>query len=595
MYEPPENKLATEQTQENNDLADVLSRAISALDSIADEFSVAGNELRLLQDRFDSGRFHLAVLGQFKRGKSTLLNTLLGDELLPTDILPVTAIPTFIDFAEKITVRVHFASEAQPVSFCPSAGRSLSDFLTEYVTETGNPDNKLQVKRVEIGHPAEILKQGVVLIDTPGIGSTHKHNTEVAYQVLPQCDAAIFLVSPDPPITEVELAYLQEIRQRLPRTFFLLNKVDFLDENEKTASLTFLAEQLTPLCDGVPQVLPVSARKGLSARLSGDAEGWATSGMQLVEQNLIEFFANEKQKTLRESLQRRVVDQLNNVVLQLQLSLSALLLPEAELRQRIDQFKQSLPAIERELLAAEDVLAGDLKRIVGELSSEVEDVRARAKGKIIPQLDNLVETISDTEDLEREVQGKLACEIPTFFAPVMREVTADITIKATELLSLHQDRCNELIEQVRKIAAELFSIPYCAPTAEKTYCQFEVSSWSNDIFISAMDPLGQRVSRKLFTQKFRRKKTVKRLQENSLKLLNKNVEQLNWSLRRSLDENFRQFGADLSAQLRQTIVATKQAMEIALTQQESQANKTSNRETKLKLALDSLNEIIADL
>ncbi|RLB76929.1 MAG: Dynamin family protein, partial [Deltaproteobacteria bacterium] len=326
MYESPQEKLEQNDPDNKVGLIEILNQAQAHLDCLDDDYSAGQSELESLQNRLASGQFRLAVLGQFKRGKSTLLNALLGDKLLPTDILPVTAIPTFIGAAENVDVLVNFDIEADPVRFIPSSDQSLRDFLVDYVTEEGNPNNQRQVKRVEIGHPSAMLKQGVVLIDTPGIGSTHKHNTEVAYQVLPQCDAALFLVSPDPPITEIELDYLKEIRQRLPQTFFILNKIDFLDEQEKTASLKFLADQLAPLCDGIPLVLAVSARNGLNARLSGDVDGWKSSGMHQVEQNLIDFFAREKQQIFQESLQRRISDQLNDIVMQLELSLRALLL-----------------------------------------------------------------------------------------------------------------------------------------------------------------------------------------------------------------------------------------------------------------------------
>ena len=523
------------------------------------------------------------------------MNALLGDKLLPTDILPVTAIPTFISAAENVDVQVCFETEADPVQFSPSSDQSLADFLAEYVTETGNPNNQRKVKWVEIGHPAEILKQGVVLIDTPGIGSTNKHNTEVAYQILPQCDAALFLVSPDPPITEIELNYLKEIQQQLPRTFFLLNKVDFLDEKEKVASLKFLADQLTSLCDGAPLVLPISARKGLEARLSGDAAGWKNSGMQQVEKNLIDFFAREKQHILQDSLQRRTCDHLNSINMQLQLSLSALMLPEADLKQRIEQFRQSLPAVEREKQAAEDILSGDLKRVIERLNLEVEAVRSRAKEKIIGQLENHIQSVTDTEELERLVRETLVQTIPVFFAPAMREVTDIIRTEATELLTLHQQRSNGLIEQVRKIAAELFDIPYHAPSAGRSYTMFEVSDWSNDLFISDMDPLGQRISRKFFTHKFRRKKTVNRLRDEGHKLLSQNVEQINWALRRGLDESFRQFGTELSDQLEKTITATRKAMEVALQKSESHSYETASQEIKLKQTLGNLQKILKQL
>ena len=595
MSAPPHDKVELNEAENHVGLLGILNQATTCLDCLDDDYADGRDELESLQTRLVAGQFRLAILGQFKRGKSTLLNALLGDKLLPTDILPVTAIPTFISAAEKVDVQVSFETEAESVQFSPSADQSLADFLADYVTETGNPNNQRKVKWVEIGHPAEILKQGVVLIDTPGIGSTNKHNTEVAYQILPQCDAALFLVSPDPPITEIELDYLKEIQQRLPRTFFLLNKVDFLNEEEKVASLKFLADQLAPLCDGVPQVLPVSARKGLEARLSGDAAGWKNSGMQQVEQNLIDFFARDKQQILQDSLQRRTCDQLNSINMQLQLSLSALMLPEADLKQRIEQFRQSLPAVEREKQAAEDILSGDLKRVIERLNSAVESVRIRAKEKIIGQLESHVQSVADTEELERLVQETLAQAIPVFFAPAMHEVTDIVRTEATELLTLHQQRSNQLIEQVRKIAAELFDIPYHAPSSGRSYTMFEVSDWSNDLFISDMDPLGQRISRKFFTHKFRRKRTVNRLREEGHKLLSQNVEQINWSLRRGVDESFRQFGMELSEQLEKTITATRKAMEVALQKSESHSYETASQEIKLKQTLGKLQEILNQL
>lgn len=595
MYEPLNDGATFDGAECQRSLVDLLDRVKEAVAVLGEDYVDSLNDLDALHERLIAGKFRLAVLGQFKRGKSTLLNALLGDQLLPTDILPVTAIPTFISSGTDVSVQVLFENGDPAVCFDPTSGPSLGDFLNEYVTEAGNPNNQRDVKRVDISHPSELLQQGVVLIDTPGIGSTHKHNTEVAYQILPQCDAALFLVSPDPPITEVELSYLNDIQQRLPRTFFLLNKVDFLDEKERIASLRFLSDQLSSLCDGAPQVLPVSARKGLEARQQGDLSGWNNSGMQQVEQNLIDFFAREKQQILHVSLSRRICDSLNSIVMQLKLSLSALMLPESELKQRIQQFRQSLPAIEREKEAAADVLSGDLKRVVTRLNSEVETLRRQAKEAILSPVEESIQTISDTEELERLVRENVADDIPAFFTPVIREITATIEAEATELLSLHQQRSNQLIEQVRKIAAELFDIPYKAPSAGRNYTAFEVSGWSNDLFISDMDPLGQRISRKLFTRKFRHKRTVARLRAEALKLVNQNVEQIGWALRRGLDESFRQFGTELSEQLDKTIAATRKAMEIALEKSVDHAQQTASHEIRLKQTLNKLEEILNQL
>ena len=89
-----------------------------------------------------------------------------------------------------------------------------------FVTENSNPKNLKGVLQVEITHPAAILRD-VVLIDTPGIGSTYRHNTEATMNFLPQCDAALFVISADPPIMEVEVTFLKEIRSRAAQVFLV--------------------------------------------------------------------------------------------------------------------------------------------------------------------------------------------------------------------------------------------------------------------------------------------------------------------------------------------------------------------------------------
>lgn len=576
-------------------LDQVLEQAQATVASLGGDFARYRTELEIVNQRLGEGRFHLAVLGQFKRGKSTLLNALLGDDLLPTDILPVTAIPTFIHSGSQIGAKVHFLNNSEPREYAVEEGGSLAEFLSEYVTEVGNPHNKYLVSRVEISHPAPLLQQGVVLVDTPGVGSTHKHNTEIAHQILPQCDAALFLVSPDPPITEMELDYLNEIKQRLPRTFYLLNKIDFLDEQEQKTSLCFLADQLSSFYDSPPQVMPISARKGLQARQAGDEDGWRKSGMQLVEQNLIDFFAREKQQVLQQALSQRTTDLLGDVCMQLQLSLTALKLPVDELEQRIEKFRRALPQIEREQQAVEDVLNGDRKRLLKQLATLTEELRTRAKKKILSSVEGHLQAVEDPEEMERLVRQEIAAETANFFAPALRKTAKKISDEATELLSISQQQSNSLIEQVRQTAAELFDIPYQAPVADKALVPFDAPSWSDDLFTSDMDPLGQKLSRKLFSKKFRRRRTVKRLREESRKLVNQNVAQINWALQKSMEVSFRKFSTDLRGQLEKTITATRQAMEIALQRSEAHSQEAAEKERVMQEALHRLEQLKGEL
>ncbi|HXW21817.1 MAG TPA: GTP-binding protein, partial [Rhodomicrobium sp.] len=115
---------------------------------------------------------------------------------------------------------------------------------------------------------SDFLRRGVLAIDTPGVGSTFLHNTETAEAVLGECDAALFVLSADPPITEVEVKYLRDVQKLIPKIFFILNKVDLLDASERTLAEGFVADVLTGQAGISPPapVFCVSARRGLRAK-----------------------------------------------------------------------------------------------------------------------------------------------------------------------------------------------------------------------------------------------------------------------------------------------------------------------------------------
>ncbi len=204
--------LACENGQEAEELKQLLQRAASVCDACGDGFSTFHARITELQNRLAEERFHLAVLGQFKRGKSTLLNALIGEPLLPVGVVPLTSIPTFLRSGARRAVRVSFY-DGKHTDFAGLTLEQASAVLARHVTEKENPENRLGVAQVEVEHPSALLRAGVVLIDTPGIGSTFRHNTEATLNFLPQCDAAVFVVSADPPITEAEREFLKAARK----------------------------------------------------------------------------------------------------------------------------------------------------------------------------------------------------------------------------------------------------------------------------------------------------------------------------------------------------------------------------------------------
>jgi len=247
--------------------------------------------VRLAEDRFT-----LAVVGQFKRGKSSVMNAVIGRDLLPTGVLPLTSAITVLRYGPQERLIIHrdgtqFAEET-PVWR-----------LAEYVTEKGNPGNRQKVRTACLELPLAFLRRGLEFVDTPGVGSAIEANTATAYAFLPQCDAVLFVTSVDTPLTKTEIEFLGRIREHVGKVFFIVNKTDLLAEAEREEVLRFVAETLKAHVGGQPiRVLPLSCRLGLAAKMAGDADGYAASGLKTLEETLAAFLSHEKAATFLASV-----------------------------------------------------------------------------------------------------------------------------------------------------------------------------------------------------------------------------------------------------------------------------------------------------
>ncbi|HHN64162.1 MAG TPA: dynamin, partial [Nitrospirae bacterium] len=252
---------------------------LQVIDEAATIESVSECPCSELQDKILQNRFNLVVVGQFKRGKTTFINALLGTDLLPTAVVPLTSIVTVIEYGRDIEVKVLFNNGTEK--------RVPPEELSEYVTEKGNPRNEKDVAEVIIKYPSEYLKDGVRLIDTPGVGSVYQHNTDVAYEYLPRSDATVFLISVDQPLSKAEVDFLRDVREYADRIFFLQNKADYLSPEDLKESMEFIRSTLvSEVGFDSPELYPVSAKLCLEGKLSGNEDKLKKSNMGLFEERL---------------------------------------------------------------------------------------------------------------------------------------------------------------------------------------------------------------------------------------------------------------------------------------------------------------------
>lgn len=233
-------------------------------------------------------RFNLAVVGQFKRGKSSLMNAVIGRDVLPTGLLPLTSAITTLCYGP------------QPRAALRRKGWTLTqeiplEQLAEYVTERGNPGNEKGLIEARVELPERFLRRGLHFIDTPGIGSARQENTATTFEFLPEADAVIFVTSVEAPLSAAEEDFLRDIRAQVRKLFVVVNKVDLIPIEERGEVLDYIhhyVEQTLGTSD--LRLYPISARQGLAAKLSHDDESLAQSGLLGLEDALTTFLAEEQ-------------------------------------------------------------------------------------------------------------------------------------------------------------------------------------------------------------------------------------------------------------------------------------------------------------
>jgi len=555
-------------------IQEVLGRVEELFSNLGSGFTAEGTRAQELRERLTSSRFHLAVLGQFKRGKSTLLNALLGQPLLPSAVVPVTSIPTLLSWGPSPRVHAHL-QDGRIQTLPANDGANVTQLLAQYVTEEGNPKNARGVARVEVQYPSALLQQGVVLIDTPGIGSTFVHNTDAALAFLPHCDAALFVVSADPPITQVELEFLRAVRSKVVRVFYVLNKVDYLGDEERQTAVAFLRRVLREQVgheDNEP-IFAISARQGLEARLKDDCSLWRDSGMEMLERHIAEFLAREKQRVLELAITRKSHDVVADGLLRLRLQHRAL--PLDDLTRRMRAFERVLQEAERQKVHVKDLIAGDRVRSLEFLDQWAEQLHEQAQADLSLVVKQALEGHDRLDALERQARARLAQRVDELFGEALKAISQAVAGQVEEVCRTHRARATELIEAVRRAAAELFDIPYRAPTGADTVETKHHPYWVTEKWETAFPVIPVGALERLLPRAKRIQRLRNRLLEEIETIVLRNIENARWAMVQNVEDTYRRFSADLDQQMEQITQTTQGAIKEASRRREAHASEVA--------------------
>jgi small GTP-binding protein len=244
---------------------ELLERLATALARFGSD--VSADDLR----RFDEARqqltglFLLVIAGEFNSGKSSFINALLGERVLPEGVTPTT---------DRINLLRH--------------GEQPGEQLRE-------------AHLLERTHPADVLRE-INVVDTPGTNAIIRRHEELTRDFVPRSDLVLFVTSADRPFTESERAFLEQIRQWGKKIVFVINKIDILSRPEERQEVTrYVEEHARSLLGESPQIFAVSARQAMEARDGGSRESdlWDRSGFPAVEDYLLKTLDQEERVRLK--------------------------------------------------------------------------------------------------------------------------------------------------------------------------------------------------------------------------------------------------------------------------------------------------------
>jgi GTP-binding protein EngB required for normal cell division len=338
--------------------AEDLATRLQALAAAAGADDLAAGATALAE-RVGEQRFYVACVGQFKRGKSTLLNALVGQPLLPVGVLPVTSVPTIVRFGQ-LGARVRTREGWHPIP--PGE-------LAAFVTEQQNPDNVKQVLAVEVLLAAPMLEHGLCLVDTPGLGSVQEANSAATREFVPHIDAALVVLGADPPLSGEELRLVEAIAADAGTLLFVMNKVDRVSEEERDQATAFLRGILVERLGIVPErIYQVAAAGG------GSGPDWTA----LLER--LGALARDQRTTLVAQALRRGIARLGGALSErLHEQRAALTRPVEAAERRVEELRRLHDGAEQALRELHPLFASEEERLHRHFVEEAEAFLGEAK------------------------------------------------------------------------------------------------------------------------------------------------------------------------------------------------------------------------
>lgn len=360
-----------------------VSAALADIVRLAEEWRLPelADEATDLIERLQAGLYYVACLGQFKRGKSTVINALIGSDIMPSGVAPVTSVVTVVRHGDA-GARVRIEGRGWlPIP--------IGD-IGQYISEQSNPQNCKRVRGIEVFYPSPLLAEGLCLVDTPGIGSVFEENTLETLAFIPRIDAAIVVLGGDPPISGEELKLIESVRPSVNQLVFVLNKSDRLSDDERRQARQFSEDVLTRHLSQAVRLLEISALHQLNAEIPDDpaARDWP----KLV-QLLKGWTGEERDRFVEHAARRGMASLITRLEQQLQEDRGALLRPLGETEARIQLLQQCATNAEQALIELKHLFNAEEENLMQRFDQDRTRYIAATRPIVERDLDAFLQTL----------------------------------------------------------------------------------------------------------------------------------------------------------------------------------------------------------
>jgi len=405
--------------------------ALQELSDIAGSLGAKSLKERLDRDlvkKMEEDRFHLVVVGEFNHGKSSFVNALLGQTVLPVGVTPTTAAIHHLKYADTPEATVVYANGGRRESI------PFDDTRRFAVGGGSSPD---EVDYLEVGFPAPLLKERILLVDTPGVNDLSHQRADITYSYIPRADAVLFLLDAGQILKESERQFLQDklLKASRDKIVFVITKWDILNEDEKKEALAYARAQLANLVKD-PVVFPISAETALQGRAH-------ESGMPELLTHLTTFLAEERGRILLDN----ALGEGLNVATLLSKGVDA---RRRSLAMKTEELERRIKMLEEDLAGA----AGTIEQRRLKIREEISGIKVGAQKDLdrfveetIRQLPNVIDS-AKKEDLKKFLPAFLEDTFKQWAEAEGKEIGSKLEELAEKTIALIKDDANEATKRV---------------------------------------------------------------------------------------------------------------------------------------------------